>query len=97
MTSIVNKLTSMNMVLDNDLQALLLLGSLMRSWKTLVVSISNLAPDGMLTMSYVTNSLLNEEIRRMTSSVSSSQVLASVKKEVEIFTVQSTCPGKVQA
>ncbi|KAF8413693.1 hypothetical protein HHK36_001685 [Tetracentron sinense] len=49
--SIVNQLTSMEMVLDDELQALLLLSSLPDSWETLVVSLSNSAPDGIVTMS----------------------------------------------
>ena len=43
---IINKLTTMKVVLDDELQALFLLSSLPDSWETLVVTISNSAPDG---------------------------------------------------
>ncbi|XP_056165610.1 uncharacterized protein LOC130137702 [Syzygium oleosum] len=42
---IVDQLNSMKMTLDDELQALLLLSSLPKSWDTLVVSVSNSAPD----------------------------------------------------
>ena len=62
--SIVNQLTAMKITFDDELQALLLLSSLPESWETLVVTVSNSAPDGVVTMSQVTSSLLNEETRR---------------------------------
>ncbi|KAJ8466528.1 hypothetical protein OPV22_029080 [Ensete ventricosum] len=79
MQSITNQLSSMKMPLDDELQALLLLSSLLESWETLVVSLSNSAPDGIVTMSQVTSSLLNEELRRKNSSTSQidSQALVS--------------------
>ena len=53
--------------MKDELQALLLLSSLPDSWETLVVSLSNSAPDGVITMSQATSSLLNEkEIRNGT-------------------------------
>jgi len=51
-------------VLDDELLALLLLNSLPDSWETLVVSLSNFAPNGKLTFDMIKDSLLNEEIRR---------------------------------
>ena len=79
MQSITNQLSSMKMSLDDELQALLLLSSLPESWETLVVSLSNSAPDGIVTMSQVTSSLLNEELRRKSSATSQndSQALIS--------------------
>ena len=50
--------------LGNKEQALLLLKSLPDSWETLVVSLSNSAPDGKLTMVIVNDALFNEEARR---------------------------------
>ncbi|BBG92632.1 hypothetical protein Prudu_000423 [Prunus dulcis] len=41
---LINLLTNMKMVLDDELQALVLLSSLPDSWDTLVVSLSNSAP-----------------------------------------------------
>jgi hypothetical protein len=49
---------------EDELQALLLLSSMLDSWNTLVVSVSNLAPDGKLTLEMVKNSMLNEEARK---------------------------------
>ena len=54
----------MEIVLDDELLALLLLNSLPDSWETLVVSLSNFAPNGKLTFDMIKDSLLNEEIRR---------------------------------
>lgn len=71
----------MSIVLDDELQELLLLGLLPESWETLVVFVSNSVLNGILTVNYIINGLLNEEIRRKSSGVSSSQVLA---KEVEL-------------
>ena len=55
--SIVNKLVAMKMNLDDEIQASLLLSSLPESWETLVVTVSNSAPDGELTMDLVNDSL----------------------------------------
>lgn len=60
--NIVNQLTKIT--LDEELQALLLLNSFPDSWETLVVSLSNSASDGKITLSTVMSSLLNEEVRR---------------------------------
>ena len=49
------------MNIDDELQTLILLSSLPESWDTLVVTLSNSAPNGKLIMDNVTNSLLNEE------------------------------------
>ncbi|KAA8524670.1 hypothetical protein F0562_011093 [Nyssa sinensis] len=43
--SVVNQLATMKMVIEDELQALLLLSSLPNSWETLVVTMSNSAPD----------------------------------------------------
>lgn len=77
---VVNQLAGMKMKLEDELQALLLLSSLPDSWDTLVVSLSNSAPDGKMTMDMVTTSLLNEESRRKESGFSS-QVEANVIPE----------------
>ena len=61
---LVNQLTKIEMKIEDELQALLLLSSLPESWDTLVVTLSNSAPEGKLTMDTVADSLLNEEARR---------------------------------
>lgn len=62
--SLINQLSSVDMPLGDEMQALLLLSSLPDSWETLVVSLSNSAPSGNLTMSMVKDALFNEEARR---------------------------------
>ncbi|KAI5342466.1 hypothetical protein L3X38_010341 [Prunus dulcis] len=66
------------MVLDDELQALVLLSSLPDSWDTLVVSLSNLAPQGILTLDIVKDSMFNEEARRKEQGVAAeSEALVS--------------------
>lgn len=72
---IINKLTTMKVVLDDELQALFLLSSLPDSWETLVVTISNSAPDGVLSLDVIKDSMFNEEIRRKEMGVDNSQAL----------------------
>ena len=61
---LVNQMVTMKLIIDDKLQALLLLSSLLDSWETLVVSLSNSALNGVLQLAMVKNSLLNEETRR---------------------------------
>ena len=61
---LVNQMVTMKLIIDDELQALLLLSSLLDSWETLVVSLSNSALNGVLQLAMVKNSLLNEETRR---------------------------------
>ena len=62
--SILNQMTAVGIKFDDEMQSLFLLGSLPESFETLVVSLTNSAPDGILTMDMVKNSLFNEEMRR---------------------------------
>ncbi|CAN0846213.1 Retrovirus-related Pol polyprotein from transposon TNT 1-94 [Linum grandiflorum] len=79
---LVNQLTTMKLALDDEVQALLLLSSLPDSWETLVVSLSNSAPNGKLTMDIVKDSMLNEEARRKELGTSSdSHALVADKSE----------------
>ncbi|KAK8921663.1 hypothetical protein KSP39_PZI019972 [Platanthera zijinensis] len=86
--SIINQLESMKITLEDELQALMVLSSLPESWETLVVSLSNSAPDGVVTMEMVSGCLLNEELRRKDSGSSTPGVFLmegrgrSVKKDV---------------
>ena len=80
----INQLTTMKINLDDEVQALLFLSSLPGSWNTLVVSLSNSAPDGKLTPDMVKNSMLNEEARRKekgSHQSSSSDAYVAEKKE----------------
>ena len=70
-----NKLVAMKMDIDDEMQASLLLSSLTDSWETLVVTVSNSTPNGILTMESVKDSLLNKEARRKEKGESSYGVL----------------------
>ena len=61
---LINQLFAMSMSPDDELQALLLLSSLPESWDTLVVLLSNSAPEGKVSINMVTFALLNEEARK---------------------------------
>uniref|UniRef100_A0A2N9IAG3 CCHC-type domain-containing protein n=1 Tax=Fagus sylvatica TaxID=28930 RepID=A0A2N9IAG3_FAGSY len=74
---LVNQLTRMNLVVDDELQALLLLSSLPDSWETLVVSLSNFAPNGVLQLAMVKDSLFNEETRRKDMGKDDAQALVT--------------------
>ena len=70
----------MKMNIDDEMQASLLLNSLPDSWETLVVTVSNSAPNGILTMEIVRDSLLNEEARRKEKGESSFGELVTKKQ-----------------
>ena len=57
---IVNKLVTMKMKIDDEMQASLFLSSLL----TLMVTVSNSTLNGILTMESVKDNLLNEETKR---------------------------------
>ena len=69
--NVVNQLATMKIVLDDELQAFLILRPLPNSWKTLVVTVFNSACGGVLSTSQVTSSMFNEEIRRKTTNIDS--------------------------
>ncbi|GFS42112.1 hypothetical protein Acr_00g0078160 [Actinidia rufa] len=62
--NLVNQLTSVDLQFDDEMQALLLLSSLLESWETFVIFLSNLAPNRKLTTSMVMDALFNEEAQR---------------------------------
>ena len=70
---LVNQLSTMELVFDDEVQALFLLSSLPDSWETMVVTLSNTAPNGKLTLNIVKERMFNEETRRKQSGASSSQ------------------------
>lgn len=74
---LVNQLNAMKLVLDDELQALLLLSSLPESWKSLVVLINNSTPNGVVTLSTVKDSLYNKETRRKDIGTDTSQALVT--------------------
>ena len=71
--NISNQLASMNISLEDKWQALLLLSSFPESWETLVVSLRNSAPNGVVSMEQVSASILNEELRRRNAGTSSGE------------------------
>ena len=77
----VNKLVAMKMNIDDEMQASLLLSSLPDIWETLVVTVSNSTPNGILTMESVKDNLLNVEARRKEKGESSYGVLIHEKHE----------------
>ena len=61
---LVNQMVTMKLIIDYELQVLLLLSSFPNSWETLVVLLSNSAPNGVLQLAMVKDSLFNEKKRR---------------------------------
>ena len=61
---IMNQLSAIGIKFDEEIQGLLLLGSLPDSWETFRTSLSNFAPDGVISMDSAKSSVLNEDIRR---------------------------------
>ena len=68
----------MGISFEDEVRALLLLGSLPNTWKTLKVTLCNSAPNGIVTWKLVKTKVINEETRRLAerdSSSSKSKVL----------------------
>lgn len=68
---LLNELSTMKLELDDEIHALLLLSSLLDSWETLVVSLSNSDPNGVITINMIKNNMFNEEVRRKKLGISS--------------------------
>ena len=68
---LLNELSTMKLELDDEVQTVLLLSSLPDSWETLVVSLSNSAPNGVITVNMVKDNMFNEEARRKKLGISS--------------------------
>ena len=68
----------MNIKFDEEVQGLLLLGGLPDSWETFRTSVSNSAPNGVITMDLAKSSILNDEMSRLSIGFSSkSEVLVT--------------------
>ena len=61
---LVTQMVIMKLIIDDELQALLLLSSLHDHYETLVVSLNNSAPNCVLQLAMVKDRLFNEETRR---------------------------------
>lgn len=75
--SLIIQLSMIKMTLEDELQALLLLGSLLDSWESLVVTVSNAAPNSVVTMSTVISSLFNKETRRKSTGTNDAHALVT--------------------
>ena len=69
---IINQLSSIGISFEDEVRALLLLGSLPDTWETLKVTLCNSAPNGVVTWNLVRTNILNEEDRRIAEKRSSS-------------------------
>ena len=69
---IINQLSSMGIAFDDEVRALLLLGSLSDTWETLKVTLCNSAPNGTISWNLVKTKVINEESRKLAERESSS-------------------------
>ena len=65
------------MVMDDEMQASLLLYSFLDSWETVVVTISNSVPNGALSIELVKGNLFNKETRRKAYDIEKAQALVT--------------------
>ena len=65
----------MNLNFYEEIQGLWLLGTLPNSWETFRTSLSNFAPNGIISMDLAKSSMLNEELRRKSRGSSSYSVV----------------------
>ena len=79
----VDQLTTMKIILDDELQALLLLSFFSDSWETLVVTVNNSISKGKLSLDMVTDKLRNKESRRKSAEVVPSKLAALVLENQE--------------
>jgi hypothetical protein len=85
--------TSVGIIFEDEVRALLPLGSLTGTWEIFKVTACNLAPNGVVTWNLVKINVLNEESRKISDKDSSSS-------HSEVFVTQShgrsksRCPGK---
>ncbi|GJU16480.1 putative RNA-directed DNA polymerase [Tanacetum coccineum] len=78
---IINQLAGMGIKFEDEIQGLWLLGTLPDTWETFRTSLSNSAPDGVITMELAKGSILNEETRRKSQGSSSqSDVLVTERR-----------------
>ena len=61
---LINQATTLNLNLDDEIQTLLLFNSLLDNWETMVISINNLALNGVLTMDIAKEVMMNNELKK---------------------------------
>ncbi|CAL1406137.1 unnamed protein product [Linum trigynum] len=69
---IVDQLSGMGIKMEDEVVALLVLASLPESWKTLKISLTNSAKDGVISMEVIKSGVLNEEMQKRSQGASSS-------------------------
>ncbi|KAL6179067.1 hypothetical protein ACLB2K_050583 [Fragaria x ananassa] len=62
--NVTNQLATMGMKIGDEILAFFLLGTVSDSWETFVMTLTNFASDGVLSMGTVKNNMFNEETRR---------------------------------
>ena len=75
-----DQLFGMGVKFDDEINALWLLNTLPNSWETFRVSLTNAAPNGIVTTEYVKSGVLNEEMRRRTQGTSSHSEVLMVER-----------------
>nr|AAV88069.1 hypothetical retrotransposon [Ipomoea batatas] len=70
---VLDQLSGMGIKFEDEVLGLWLLNTLPDSWETFRVSLTNSAPNGVVTMEYVKSGILNEEARRRSQDTSTSQ------------------------
>ena len=78
--NVTNQLATMGMKIGDEILAFFLLGTLPDSWETFVVTLTNSASDGVLSMDTVKNNMLNKEIRRKAVGIDDGHERARVVK-----------------
>ena len=78
---LLNELSTMKLELDDEVQTVLLLSSLPDSWETLVVSLSDSTPNGVITINMVKDNMFNEKARRKELGISSSTEALVIEKQ----------------
>lgn len=76
----VNQLASAKITFEDEILALLLMGTLPDSFETLVITLSNSAPGGKISLESVKEALMNEEVRRKEKYIASSSSGAYVSQ-----------------
>ncbi|GKC21847.1 putative RNA-directed DNA polymerase [Tanacetum coccineum] len=78
---IINQLAGMGIKFEDEIQGLWLLGTLPDTWETFRTSLSNSAPDGVITMELAKGSILNEEMRRKSQGSSSHSDVLVIERQ----------------
>lgn len=67
----------MKIHLNDELQALLLLSSLLDNWETLVVSYGNFSPNGVITLQIIKGNMHNEDTEHKDMGIDTLQALVT--------------------